>query len=156
MDQSHEHAHAHAAHDGLVQAAARLRAAGERVTNQRLAMLEVLATHVDYLTADELVALVQQKHPNIHRATVYRTLDRFVELGLVSRLPGNGGATVFHLAALAHSHEHLHGQCRSCRAVVNLPSDAFDGVIAALTSNFIFEPDQSALFGLCAHCASKS
>lgn len=154
--QEHELVHSRAARDAVTSAAYRLRDRGERVTDQRLAMLEVLASRADYLSADDLAGLVQHAHPHFHRATVYRTLDLFVELGLVSRLPGNNGASVYHLAALTRAHEHLHGQCLRCRTVVNLPSDAFASAFSRLLPEFQFDPEQSALFGLCANCADAN
>lgn len=156
MDHSHHDVHAHAVKDGLTSAATRLRAVGERITPQRLTMLEVLATQTDYLSADELLVILRRDYPLVHRSTVYRSLDLFVERGLVSRLLGSGGASVYHLATLQRAHDHLHGQCRICRIVINLPPETFDRVKAKLEPGFIFEPDQSALMGVCAACSTNT
>lgn len=149
---SHEELHRASSTD-VAGALELLREHGERVTAPRLAMLEVLASQTEYLSAEAIAELVQAHNPAVHRATVYRSIERFVELGMLSRLPGASGASIYHLALVDHSHQHLHGQCRRCQAVVHLPVSAFDAAVRSLTPEFHWEPEHSSLIGLCADCA---
>ncbi|MDQ2660521.1 MAG: transcriptional repressor [Actinomycetota bacterium] len=150
----HERLHATAPADAVRVAVARLRQRGERVTAPRRAVLAALSSRPEHLTADEVSALLDGA--NVHRATVYRTLDLLAETGVVSHRHTAGGATRYHLAATAAGREHLHGHCRSCGTVAVLPTDALDRVIARLraVSGFHLEVEQSSLSGLCEKCAS--
>lgn len=152
----HERLHARTA-DHAVDAAVRaLRERGERVTAPRKAVLEALAGRSDHLTADEVSALLEGT--DVHRATVYRTLDVLAAAGVVSHRHGAGGATRYHLAAVAEGAEHLHGHCRSCGVVVVLPADALDDAAVRLHDSvgFSLEAEQCTLVGLCADCAARA
>ena len=62
----------------------KLKAVGGRVTSARIAVLSVLESRPDHLSADAIATEVQVLQPAVHRATVYRTLDSLVEVGVVS------------------------------------------------------------------------
>lgn len=133
-----------------------LRSAGERVTEPRRVIIEVLAATTDHVGAEQLVEAVEAVDAGIHRATVYRTLDLFVDLGIVSHLHNTSGAALYHLAAVrrGRGREHLHASCRGCGRIVDLPADVLDDAVARLAGAFRLEPERSALFGLCEACAS--
>jgi Fur family transcriptional regulator, ferric uptake regulator len=154
VSQDHEHLHATAPADAVRVAVSALRLRGQRVTAPRLAVLEVLSSRTEHLTADEVSALLEGS--DVHRATVYRTLDLLAAAGVVSHRHTAGGATRYHLAATAQGREHLHGHCRSCGTVVVLPADALDHTIVQLrgVSGFHLEVEQSSLAGLCEVCVT--
>lgn len=155
MHGSHADLHAHSPDDAVLTAVDVLRAAGERVTTARLAVIEHLAIEHEPLTADSLVEALAAEMPPVHRATVYRTLDRLVELGIVTRMRTAGDAAAFHLAVTPQGHEHLHARCLECGRVVVLPPNALAGSVARLARARLFrlEPQQSELVGRCADCA---
>jgi Fur family transcriptional regulator, ferric uptake regulator len=154
VSQDHEHLHATAPAEAVRVAVSTLRLRGQRVTAPRLAVLEVLSSRTEHLTADEVSALLEGS--DVHRATVYRTLDLLAATGVVSHRHAAGGATRYHLAATAEGREHLHGHCRSCGTVVVLPADALNQVIVRLrgASGFHLQVEQSSLAGLCEACAA--
>jgi Fur family ferric uptake transcriptional regulator len=151
----HERLHSRAADDAVSAAVSRLRERGERVTAPRRAVLEVLAGRSDHLTADEVSSLLEGTE--VHRATVYRTLDVLSAAGVVSHRHGAGGATRYHLAAAAEGAEHLHGHCRRCGVVVVLPADALGLATERVreAAGFRLEAEQSTLIGLCRECGSR-
>ncbi len=126
------------------------------MTAPRRAVLEALAGRSDHLTADEVSLLLERA--DVHRATVYRTLDMLSAAGVVSHRHTAGGATRYHLAAAPEGGEHLHGHCRECGTVAVLPADALAGTAARLreAAGFRLEPEQSTLVGLCAECAARA
>lgn len=132
----------------------RLRAGGHRVTEARRAVLEVLATGEGHPSADELSARVQDRHPGIHRATIYRTVDRLTILGVVTHVHIGGGATAYHLAPGEPSREHLHAICSSCGRIIDLPGDLLDPVTTwlATAADFTLAPAHVALSGVCGTC----
>ena len=60
-----------------------LRERGFKVTPQRTLLLQVLASQTNHLEAEEIFQLAYMQDESISLATVYRTLNLFVELGLV-------------------------------------------------------------------------
>ncbi|MFP5328345.1 MAG: Fur family transcriptional regulator, partial [Acidimicrobiia bacterium] len=84
--------------------AAVLRAKGGRMTSSRRVIIDVLLSGDAHLTADAIAEAVQRRHPDIHRSTVYRTLDTLTELGVVTHVHLGHGPSVFHLADEDHHH----------------------------------------------------
>lgn len=64
-----------------------LKANGLKVTNQRIAILEVLEDRPgEHLTAEEIYGFVKEKYPEIGLATVYRTIQMLSELEVIDKL----------------------------------------------------------------------
>jgi Fur family ferric uptake transcriptional regulator len=128
-----------------------LRSRGDRVTASRRAVVEALLAGDHHATADEIAARVAAAHPEVHRATVYRTLDRLGELGVVTHVHMGHGPSTFHL----NDRPHHHAVCSSCGAVVEVPLDALDDLAARLRTEHGFElsPQHFALSGRCRSCA---
>ena len=151
-------------------AVTRLRAAGERVTTARYAVLRVVdaADRADeHLGAEQIGARVAELEPAVHRATVYRTLTSLVETGVLSHVHLGGSATVYHLAEPAsleeyeqrrHTHEHAqqhaHVQCHECGRVLDVPPEVFDDVRRRLLDDlgFVLDTGHAALLGTCRDC----
>jgi Fur family transcriptional regulator, ferric uptake regulator len=135
-----------------------LREKHERVTRARQAVIEVLDSTDDHLAAEEIVARAEASAPGVHRATVYRALATLGDLGLVTHTHVGGSATVYHLAVPTPSTQtvttHAHLQCTNCRAVIDIPAEALDSLIATAEreTGFLVEPHHAALLGLCADC----
>lgn len=131
-----------------------LRTGGQRVTPARRAIIDVLASTGDHLSADDIIDELAKVEPDVHRATVYRTLDSLVHLGVINHVHLPHGAATYHLAGQETPH-HLHLVCGSCDAVVDAPSDLLDDAArrAATTLGFRLDPDHVALTGWCRDCA---
>jgi Fur family transcriptional regulator, ferric uptake regulator len=135
-----------------------LRQKHERVTKARQAVIEVLDGTTEHLVADEIVVRAEGSAPGVHRATVYRALATLGDLGLVTHTHVGGSATVYHLAVPTPSTHtvatHAHLQCTNCQAVIDIPAEALDSLIATAEREvgFLVEPHHAALLGLCADC----
>jgi Fur family ferric uptake transcriptional regulator len=135
-----------------------LRHKHERVTKARQAVIEVLDSTTEHLVADEIVVRAEGSAPGVHRATVYRALATLGDLGLVTHTHVGGSATVYHLAVPTPSTPtiptHAHLQCTNCQAVIDIPVEALDSLIATAEreAGFLVEPHHAALLGLCADC----
>jgi Fur family ferric uptake transcriptional regulator len=139
-------------------AAALLRAARQRVTKPRVAVLAcLLDAGGDHLSAEEVLNKVAARNAGVHRATVYRTLDGLAEAGVLRHVHLDRGLTAYHVVEPAPRHEHLHAQCASCGRVVDLPPDVLGDTAARVRKISGFELDAShvALSGRCKSCASK-
>lgn len=129
----------------------RVRASGVRVTAARRAVVTALTDAEDHLTADELAARVALVHPEVHRSTVYRTLDALERLGVVTHVHLGHGRAVYHAADRLHHH---HAFCEECGAVVELPDDVLGDVERRLRDEEGFQVDSHhfALVGRCRLC----
>jgi Fur family ferric uptake transcriptional regulator len=128
----------------------RLRRVGQRVTPQRLVILGALRPG-EHLAADEVVARVEPLLPGVNRSTVYRTLELFRDLGLVSMTDLGGGSRQFEL--IEDLHHHL--ICHRCGEILELDDDLVDPLRDGIRARYGFAPaiDHLALFGFCSVCA---
>ncbi|MCC7546499.1 MAG: transcriptional repressor [Burkholderiales bacterium] len=60
-----------------------LRQHGINPTHQRIEIARALFARFEHLSADQILALVNEGHPETSRATVYNTLNLFVQRGLI-------------------------------------------------------------------------
>ena len=134
--------------DGLLSL---VRERGGRVTTCRRAILSELVAASSHLTADDLAELVQRRHPDVHRSTIYRSLGDLEDLGIVDHVHLGHGRAVYHLADDAHQHL----VCESCGAVVEVPDDLFRPVADRMLSDYGFHlrAGHFAVLGTCANCA---
>ncbi|HEX6473939.1 MAG TPA: Fur family transcriptional regulator [Candidatus Limnocylindria bacterium] len=132
----------------------RLRAAGQRVTPQRLLVADALATAGRQLTAQELWQRVRRRSPRIGRATVFRTVEALVGAGVARRLelPNHGSG---YIACQPEHHHHL--ACSRCGQVEEIGESYVAAVAARVTSDTGFVIDDARLdfYGRCARCARE-
>ena len=133
--------------------AARLRAAGLRVTSTRLAVYDELggAGHLD---AEALAARVGERLGGVSRQAVYDTLRLLCELGLARRIEPAGSPAALYESRVADNHHHV--VCRSCGAVADI--DCVTGsapcLEAADTAGFAVDEADVTFWGLCPACQS--
>ncbi len=150
MDRTNQHLEVNGDQRDAARALAdRLRRVGQRVTPQRLVILGALQ-HGQHLSADEVFARVEPLLPAVNRSTVYRTLETFRDLGLVSETDLGGGARQFEL--IADPHHHL--ICHHCGGILELDDDLVEPLRRAIHARYGFAPaiGHLAVFGFCAAC----
>ena len=81
-----------------------LRAQGQPLTTQRRVILEALEDRTDHPTADQVYKRVHAQLPSVSKTTVYRTLDVFVELGVIRRVDHPGASARFDPRTEHHHH----------------------------------------------------
>lgn len=145
-----------------------LRAHGRRATRPRVAILTcLLEAGEDHLSADALLDQVTSRH-DVHRATVYRTLDGLAADGLLRHVHLDRGLTAYHLVeppsrpdAVPEAQEapaHLHAQCGNCGAVIDLPADVLGDAADRIerATGFRLDASHVALSGQCSACAAEA
>ena len=132
----------------------RLRAAGQRVTPQRLLVAEALATAGRQLTAQELWQRVRRRSPRIGRATVFRTVEALVGAGVARRLELPNHASGY-IACQPEHHHHL--ACSRCGRVEEIGESYVAAVAQRVASDTGFVIDDARLdfYGRCASCANE-
>ncbi len=135
----------------------RFSARSGRLTRQRAAILEVLAEHShQHLTADEIHGKVRDLEPSVGLATVYRTLDLLVEMGLVSKISFGEDAYRYELAS-TREHQHHHLVCLRCNRVEEVRADLLHRLEEMVEKTYGFSVTDHRLqfFGICRHCRGE-
>lgn len=136
--------------EGHDPAADALRAAGYRVTTQRLVIHRALVGLARHVGAEELFEDVAPRLPNVSLPTVYAALDALEDAGLVRRIAAGRGRALYD----AGGHEHHHLVCRRCGAVADLEARvALEPALRqAAAAGFSAEGAEVVVRGLCTEC----
>ena len=128
----------------------RLRQAGYKLTAPRLAVIEVIETSQKHLNHSETLKRGRAIHPALSRATVYRTLDILIDLGVLRPVHLGDGDTRF--ARVDGGHHHL--VCLSCGAAIHFDECLVEELKQELSErlNFKIQSHLLELYGLCKEC----
>ena len=136
----------------------RMRNRGLRLTQQRLILARLLEQADDHLDAEEVFRRARTMDPNIHRATVYRTLNTLKRLGLVDELD------LMHVSGDRHYYEvrprkfHIHLVCMKCGNVEEPSGPLWTQLKDKVQSETGFKPEvvRLEMGGRCAACQKRS
>lgn len=125
--------------------------AGVRSTEPRRAVAELIASRAGHFTARELVDDAADRHLGIGRATVFRALELFVDLGLVERLDLPSGEHAYVACEPVHHH---HVVCSRCGRSTEVAECGMPEVIreVARQTGYRIERHRLELFGVCPRC----
>ncbi len=132
-----------------------LRQHGLKRSAQRDVILDAFLRSDRHLSVDDLLHLVQRKHPEIGRTTVYRTLKLLQQAGLASSLEVQGQSRFEHEFGRQH---HDHFICSSCGDIIEFSSPEIEhqqDVIAA-ELGFVIQGHRHQIYGLCKRCAARA
>lgn len=139
-----------------------LKEKGLKVTNQRLLVLETMASHPDeHLSAEEIYDLVREKYPEIGLATIYRTVQVLVELHVIDKVSFDDGYARYELNGNGTDgdtgHHHHHAICSQCGKVYSIEDDLLENLEQALydTMGFVVTDHEVKLYGCCKECREK-
>ena len=128
----------------------RIRAAGERLTAPRAAVLAVLLGSETALTHHEVEGALKPSLP-VDRVTVYRVLDWLVALGLAHRIPGDDRTWRFRANRDSAHGPHAHFTCTRCGKTVCLDEVEVPPRLR-LPRGFVPQKIELTVQGLCAAC----
>ncbi len=131
-----------------------LRQGGYRLTAARRAVVRVLAESEHTLTPAEIYQAGRRFYPALGLVSVYRTLEKLEELGLVQRVHRAEGCNTYFPSAEGHQHVLL---CRRCQQAVFFSGDDLEPLVGRLQAEtgFRIERHWLQLFGLCSACREK-
>ena len=126
---------------------------GLRSTIQKRAILEAVLDLDNHPTADQVHEAVTRESPDISRTTVYRALETFARLGLITKACHPGSATRYDRKTDIHHHL----ICLHCDAVIDISDTGLDRLSIPDTSGFDFEVQdfRVQLRGRCRRCREK-
>ncbi len=137
--------------DAATDPEALLRAAGLRVTRQRLAVLDALAAR-PHSDADEVASAVRDRG-SVSTQAVYDVLRALTDAGLVRRIEPAGSPTRYELR-VGDNHHHL--VCRGCGVIADV--DCAVGhrpcLVASDTHGFVIDEAEVTYWGLCPRCST--
>jgi len=130
-----------------------IREMGLKVTKQRMAILEGLNAGQAHVTAQEVYEMVNEKHPEIGFATVYRFLRKLTEQEFVTEVRMGGLPARYELTPKEH-HDHL--TCEKCGKIVEFENDQIEALQdeIAMKHGFKLTNHVLELYGVCSHCRS--
>lgn len=96
---------------------------GLKLTNQRIAVYEALASTDTHPTADSIYQEVKEKYPMISLNTVYNTLEALKEIGEISQLNTDVSARFD-----ANMAPHHHLVCLHCRKIEDFVDPELDQI----------------------------
>ena len=134
---------------------ATLRSAGLRRGGARTAVIEALARHGCAVSALELDDELRSRKPRVGRASIYRALEQFEELGLVRRMEMSRGTAGYERIE-PDGHHHHHAICRDCGRMETFEDSDLERVIARLSGRMPFEISEHdvVLRGRCKRCSA--
>ncbi len=132
----------------------RFKAAGKRVTTQRMLVLQVLAEGKGHLDASEIYERARRSDARLSLSTVYRTLGILKETGVVRELHLDDEHHHYELSGTA---DHSHLVCSRCGRVVEVDSAGFAEAAKATGKAHGFEVTSAhvELTGYCAGCQDQ-
>ena len=127
--------------------------APRRLTAQRQLVAQALRDAGRTIGAVELFDALRRAHPHLGRATVFRTLDLLVEMGLAKRFEGDGHVYLYTSCQPVHHH---HLVCRTCGNTTDIDDAEVDALIDSMRRRHDFMLDHGSLdfYGTCARCPS--
>ena len=103
---------------------------GYKTTARRRAIASLLEQKSEGFTIEALC----KELPSVGRATLYRTIKLFLEVGLLCKVPTMDGARVYSLSRIDHHHHH--SMCVECGAVEEFKTAKVERMLNAISAEF--------------------
>ena len=128
----------------------RLKRKGVVLTSQRIAILEMIKKKNEHLTAEEVYRIVKRKFKTISFATVYNTLQKFVELGEIQSLSIKRDRACYDWNTFYHHHFY----CNLCEKIYDVDIECPIAKKGEVSGHRIQEV-QAYFYGICNKCKKK-
>ncbi len=124
------------------------------ITPQRVTIYQELVKSENHPDSDDIFRRVRNTFPDISLDTVYRTLSKFAEIGVVNVVEGYGETKRYD----PDINNHHHFRCRKCNKIVDFHNSGYDNlsIPKAFRKNFRITGVKIILEGTCDECIRKS
>src|SRR5438067_13475208 len=106
-----------------------LQRSGERLTRPRTSVATLIDQRAGHFTSADLLDDAQRQGVSIGRATVFRTLELFAELGVVERIDLPTGEHAYVACKPAHHH---HVVCSTCGRTSEIDDIGLEALTASV------------------------
>lgn len=129
---------------------------GLPVTQQRESVARVLFESTRHLSAEDVESRLRQRGENVGKATVYRTLNLLVEVGLATEHDFDEGFKRYEANVGPARHDHL--ICTSCGEVVEFEHERLQELQEEIADREGFDTvsRQLKIYGLCRSCQAET
>ena len=123
----------------------------QRFTEQQRELVEYIFARHSHFDAEQLITKLKAAKKQISRATVYRTLSKLVDAGLLRRIE-LGERTVFDHDYGYPAHDHL--VCSECHSMTEFQSEELEALLERVAGEHQFRAEGHTLVirGVCAAC----
>ena len=130
---------------------AALRGHGYRLTDARKAVVDVVANSLCVLRPAEVFDIARQSYPRLGLVTVYRTIEKLEELGLIQRVHREQDCQAFVATRTGHQHLLL---CTRCGRYVYFKGTDLGNLFAGVEqeTGFVAQDHWMQIFGICPQC----
>jgi len=132
----------------------RINAGGYRLTAPRRVIVEIISASDQALTPAEIFIEARSRCKGIGLVTVYRTMEKLAELGLVERVHHENNCHSY----IAHRDGHKHLLiCKHCKKTKYFSGDDLSGLMDSIgkSSGFQIQDHWLQLNGICPDCQKK-
>lgn len=126
-----------------------------RITPERFEILEAVIHCDGHFDADELFLRMKNAGSKVSRATVYNTLDKLTECGIVARYRFGERLARYEIVFGTEHHHHI--ICRSCGRIEEFVDKRVERFArdAAAVHKYGFEHAVLHIYGICRSCRSE-
>jgi Fur family ferric uptake transcriptional regulator len=141
-----------------------LKGCGFRLTSAREAVLDILNTTEEHLSAEDIYLLLRGTYPGIGLTTVYRTLDILEQMRIVHRFEFGQDRAKYELTEeYGHKQHHHHLICKACGRIIDYydfvdeEKSFIDKTENALEKKHAFEIKEHLIhfYGVCPECKNQ-
>ena len=124
---------------------------GYRLTGARAAVVETVAGTGRALTPHDVYEAARARYPALGLVTVYRTLEKLEQLGLIQRVHGQSGCQAFISTGTGHQHLLL---CQNCGRAAFFEGDDLSPLMTYIAgkTGYKIQEHWLQLIGLCSDC----
>lgn len=130
----------------------RLKKSGYKLTRARLTILAILEAERGHITSADILAKVGQINPAIGRASIFRTLDLFTQLGIVR--PTYIDTSLTPTYVMMHGGHHHHVICTHCNRFIEFDDCGLETLTQNLEQSLNIKISGHLLefYGVCQAC----
>jgi Fur family transcriptional regulator, ferric uptake regulator len=124
----------------------------QRYTGQQRELVRYIFSQHNHFDADQLIDAVKRENFQASRATVYRTLNKLVDSGMLRRL--EIGTRTFYEHDYGYP-QHQHLVCQQCNQMIEFQNAAIDNIVDDICRRNNFRGTGTSLVvrGMCEKCS---
>jgi Fur family ferric uptake transcriptional regulator len=128
---------------------------GVRWTNQRQIIVDTFIGCDQHITVEELHSRVREIDRSVSAATVYRTVNMLVDIGVANK--GNFGSSSASFECAINKDHHDHLVCMACGKIHEFHHDRIESLQDEIAHErgFVLSHHRMELYGICGPCQKK-
>lgn len=127
----------------------------EYATKQREIILNFLRENSAHITVADIILHLREQGISIGTATVYRTLEKFVNQGIVRKMTiDERSGACYQYVDNKHCSEHFHLKCINCGKLIHLSCDFLTSLENHIYEHhsFTVSSGKTVIYGTCGDC----